>query len=131
MGLSVDNVDLSKIDEASMITPVNLAQIDLGLRHCFNPQLLFGGKQILLCGDMWQFPPVSGFEKPALYQAAVAVATNKKIPNEAYRAGANLFTQFKLFILNDQQRMEKDYVDHLAPLRDTSFTISNYKGLVK
>ena len=47
------------------------------------------------------------------------MATNKKVPNEAYRAGANLFTQFKLFVLDDQQRMEKDYADFLAPLRDT------------
>ena len=69
---------------------------------------------------MWQFPPISGLWKPALYQAAVAVATNKKVPNEAYRAVANLFSQFKLFVLNDQQRMDQDYADHLAPLRDTS-----------
>ena len=117
---AVENYDLILIDEASMITPVTLARIDLRLRHCFESQLPFGGKHILLCGDMWQFPPVSGLWKPALYQAAVAVATNKKVPNEAYKAGANLFTQFKLFVLNDQQRMDKEYADHLAPLRDTA-----------
>ena len=116
----MENYDLLLIDEASMLTPVTLARIDLRLRQCFDPDLPFGGRYILLCGDMWQFPPVSGLWKPALYQAAVAVATNKKVPNEAYRAGANLFTQFKLFVLNDQQRMKKDYADHLAPLRDTS-----------
>ena len=117
---AVENYDLILIDEASMITPVTLARIDLRLRHCFNSEFPFGGKHILLCGDMWQFPPVSGLWKPALYQAAVAVATNKKVPNEAYRAGANIFSQFKLFVLNDQQRAEKDYADHLAPLRDTA-----------
>ena len=117
---AVENYDLILIDEASMITPVTLARIDLRLRHCFSSELPFGGKHILLCGDMWQFPPVSGLWKPALYQAAVTVATNKKVPNEAYRAGANLFTQFKLFILNDQQRAEKNYADHLSPLRDTT-----------
>ena len=42
--------------------------------------------------------------------------TNKRVPNEAYRAGANLFTQFKLFVLNDQHRMEDDYAKFLAPL---------------
>ena len=57
---AVENYDLILIDEASMITPVTLARIDLRLRHCFNSQLPFGGKYILLCGDMWQFPPVSG-----------------------------------------------------------------------
>ena len=116
----VENYDLILIDEASMVTPVTLARIDLRLRHCFNSELPFGGKHILLCGDMWQFPPVSRLRKPALYQAAVVVSTNKKVPNEAYRAGANLFTRFKLFVLNDQQRLEKDYADHLAPLSDTS-----------
>ena len=63
---------------------------------------------------------MSGLRKPALYQSAVVVSTNKKVPNEAYRAGANLFTRFRLFVLNDQQRMEKTYADHLAPLRDTT-----------
>ena len=59
------------------------------------------------------------------------MATNKKVPNEAYRAGANLFTQFKLFVLDDQQRMEKDYADFLAPLRDTDIKKSYYEGLVE
>ena len=116
----VENYDLILIDEASMVTPVTLARIDLRLRHCFNSALPFGGKHILLCGDMWQFPPVSRLWKPALYQAAVTVSTNKKVPNEAYRAGANLFTRFKLFVLNDQQRLDKDYAEYLAPLSDTS-----------
>ena len=140
LGLSVDNIDLTKaissphiiskilqlmdnydlllIDEASMITPVTLARIELRMRQCLNPDLPFGNKHILLLGDMWQFPPVSKLSKPALYQAAVVVATNKRVPNEAYRAGANLFTQFRLFVLNDQQRMNEEYADFLKPLSD-------------
>ena len=55
-----------------------------------------------------------------MYQSAVVVATNKRVPNEAYRAGANLFTQFRLFVLNDQQRMHKDYADFLKPLSDVT-----------
>ena len=49
---AVENYDLILIDEASMITPVTLARIDLRLRHCFDSQLPFGGKHVLLCGDM-------------------------------------------------------------------------------
>ena len=138
LGLSVDYIDLASdttspqtiakivrlmdyyhmllVDEASMLTPVTLARIDLRLRHCFDPDLPFGGKHILLLGDMWQFPPVSDLSKPALYQSAVVVATNKKFPNEAYRAGANLFTKFKLFVLKDQHRMSKEYAEFLDPL---------------
>ena len=61
---------------------------------------------------------MSDLSRPALYQSAVVVATNKRIPNEAYRAGANLFTQFRLFVLNDQQRMNEEYADFLKPLSD-------------
>ena len=49
---AVDSYDLILIDEASMITPVTLARIDLRLRHCFDSELPFGGKHVLLCGDM-------------------------------------------------------------------------------
>lgn len=49
---AIENYDLILIDEASMITPVTLARIDLRLRHCFDSQLPFGGKHVLLCGDM-------------------------------------------------------------------------------
>ena len=106
------------VDEASMLTPVTLARIDLRLRQCLDPDVPFGGKHVLLCGDMWQFPPVSYLSNPALYQAAVVVATNRSVPNEAYRAGANIFTQFKLFILNEQMRCDKEYAEFLAPLRN-------------
>ena len=140
LGLSVDNIDLTKatsspqliskivqlmdnydlllIDEASMLTPVTLVRIDLRMRQSLNPDVPFGNKHILLLGDMWQFPPASDLSKPALYQSAVVVATNKRVPNEAYRAGANLFSQFRLFVLNEQIRMEEDYADFLRPLSD-------------
>ena len=49
---AVESYDLILIDEASMITPVTLARIDLRLRHCFDSQSPFGGKHVLLCGDM-------------------------------------------------------------------------------
>ena len=87
LGLSVDNIDLTKAissphmiskivqlmdnydllltDEASMITPVTLARIELRIRQCLNPDLPFGNKHILLFGDMWQFPPVSDLSNPA------------------------------------------------------------------
>ena len=42
---------------------------------------------------------------------------DRRILNEAYKAAANLFTQFKLFALNYQQRCEPDYDDFLKPLR--------------
>ena len=118
----MDSYDMLLIDEVSMMTPVTLARIELRMRQSLDPNLPFGGKHILLLGDMWQFPPVSDLFKPALYQSAVVVATNKRVPNEAYRAGANLFTQFRLFVLNDQQRMHEEYADFLKPLSDMTVT---------
>ena len=66
------NIDLLIIDEMSMLTPVTLCSIEHYLRTSLNDDYLFGGLDILLIGDMWQFPPVApGLAKPALYQAAV------------------------------------------------------------
>ena len=66
----MDDCDMLLIDEVSMLTPVTLSRIDLRMRQSLDPSLLFGGKHILLLGDMWQFPPVSDLSKPALYQSA-------------------------------------------------------------
>ena len=73
----IDQYHLLLVEEALMLTPVTLARIDLRLRHCFDPDLPFRGKHILLCGDMWLFPPVSDLYKPVLYQSAVVVATRE------------------------------------------------------
>ena len=85
------------IDEVSMLSPVMLAFIDLRLRQCFDSDKHFGGLHIILMGDMFQFAPI-GFKlkKPALYQAAVLCSRNRKLPNIAYRNGANLFMKFRL-----------------------------------
>ena len=140
LGLSLDNFDYTNIsyskrqeildnlrgiqliviDEASMMTPVTLARIDLHLRLSLESDLPFGGLHILLIGDFYQFPPVSrGLAKPSLYQAAVLCARGLRLPNEAYRTGAHLFTKFKLLILDEQRRAEPEYDDWLSALRDT------------
>ena len=98
-----------------------LAFIDLRLRQCFNSEKHFGGLHIILMGDMFQFAPI-GFKlkKPALYQAAVLCSRNRKLPNIAYRNGANLFMKFRLLRLKGQERADKDFESFLKPLRDTS-----------
>ena len=97
-------IQLLVIDEASMMTPVTLARIDLHLRLSLESDLHFGGLHLLLPGDFFQFPPVSGLAKPALYQAAVLCARGLRLPNDAYRTGAHLFTKFTLLILEEQVR---------------------------
>ena len=107
------------IDEISMLNPVMLALIDLRLRQCFDSQKVFGGLHMILMGDMFQFPPIGRkLKKPALYQAAVLCSRNRKLPNVAYRTGANLFMMFRLLRLKGQERADEDFAKFLKPLRD-------------
>ncbi len=117
-----ENIDILVIDEISMMTPVTLARIDLHLKAVFNGQYPFGGLDVILIGDMWQFPPVENAfqDRAALYQAAVRVASGrtKRIPNKAYTEGAIQFMKFKMLILEGQERAEQEYDDWLSKLRD-------------
>ena len=116
-----EGVDMLIIDEVSMLTPVTLAKIETYLRKGLGNDYLFGGVSILLIGDMFQFPPVApGLKKPSLYEAAVALAMNRQMPNICYQNGANLFTKFRLIILDGQARATPEFNDWLAQLRDTN-----------
>ena len=101
------------------MTPVTLVRIDLHLRLSLESDLHFGGLHLLLPGDFFQFPPVSGLAKPALYQAAVLCARGLRLPNDAYRTGAHLFTKFTLLILEEQVRANPQFDKWLSALRDT------------
>ena len=113
-------IHLLVVDEASMMTPVTLARIDLHLRLAMESDLEFAGLHFLLIGDFFQFPPVClGLPKPALYQAAVLYARGLRLPNDAYRTGAHLFTKFTLLILEEQVRANPQFDEWLSALRDT------------
>lgn len=51
-------IDLIIIDEVSMVRCDVMNAIDLSLRHHLKNNLPFGGKQLLLIGDLYQLPPV-------------------------------------------------------------------------
>ena len=115
----LDNVDMLVIDEVSMLTPVTLAKINMYIQDALGSDYLFGGLDVLLIGDMFQFPPVQrGLRKPALYQAAVMLALGLNLPNDAYRIGAETFTKFQMVILDGQSRATKEFNQWLAQLRD-------------
>ncbi len=112
------DIDLLVIDEASMLTPVTLARIDLHLTLAFE-NYAFGGKDILLIGDFWQFPPVDEYLKyPALYQATVREGRGQSTQNDAYKKGTTTFMLFKMMILNGQERATPQYNEWLSKLRD-------------
>ena len=113
------DIDLLVIDEISMLTPVTLCRIEYQLRTSLENEYLFGGLDILLIGDMWQFPPVApGLPKPALYQGAVMLGLGLRMPNEAYRIGASIFTQFTLVTLDGQERTSREYNNWLKQVRN-------------
>ena len=114
-----EEVDVLIIDEASMLTPVTLAKIDLYMRSAIDEKYAFGGKDVILIGDMFQFPPIQEFLKePALYQAAVALALGLNMKNEDYKVGASLFTKFRLVVLDGQVRATPEFDEWVAKLRD-------------
>ena len=114
------DIDLLVIDEISMLTPVTVCRIEYYLRVSSESEYIFGGLDILLIGDMWQFPPVApGLPKPALYQGAVMPGLGLHMPNDACRIGATIFTKFRLVTLNGQERTSRAYNKWLNALRNT------------
>jgi energy-coupling factor transporter ATP-binding protein EcfA2 len=54
----LEEVELIVIDEISMVRCDLMNAIDLSLRVHLNKDLPFGGKQLLMIGDLYQLPPV-------------------------------------------------------------------------
>ena len=117
--ITFENVQLLVIDEVSMLTPVTLTKISTYLRLALESEYLFGGISVLLIGDFFQFPPIQrNLKNPALYQAAVMLGMGLKMPNDAYRVGAEIFTKFRKVTLDGQMRASKEFNEWLAQLRN-------------
>ena len=61
----IRQVDCLIIDEISMVRSDMFAAIDMRMRECAskgNKNRLFGGKQVIVCGDFFQLPPVVASE---------------------------------------------------------------------
>lgn len=52
------------IDEVSMLHAFQLDNVDQVLRHFREPFMAFGGLQVVLCGDLFQLPPVNKTMEP-------------------------------------------------------------------
>ncbi len=64
---TVDNFDTLIIDEASMLRADLLDAMDHILRISTHNQEPFGGKQVILFGDLFQLPPVEESEQSGLF----------------------------------------------------------------
>ena len=54
----ISRLDVIVVDEVSMMTDELLSAIDLALRVCFSSKTRFGGRSVILSGDLFQLPPV-------------------------------------------------------------------------
>ena len=94
-----------------MFTSFLLAVLDHRLRQArtSSKDLPFGKVSILLMGDFMQLPPVGG---TPLYAGALKRAMNpEKFPLDTpFSKGVDLFNQFTLTTLTQQQRCKSDQV---------------------
>lgn len=105
------------IDEVSMVSYENLRIIHLRLQEFKNNDLLFGGINVILLGDIMQLPPVKGhwcFEQPDWLSAEI-----------------HLWREFKFYELttNMRQREDIEFIDILNNLRFGELTTSQLEIL--
>jgi ATP-dependent exoDNAse (exonuclease V) alpha subunit len=83
------------IDEISMLHPYQLDMVEQIARHMLDAGKPFGGLQVVLCGDFFQLPPVSG---------KVTAHAGKF----AYESGAWDSGEFRVCYLEEQHRQGND-----------------------
>ena len=92
-----------------MLTPNQVARIDGRLRQLCNCKKPFGGKNIILVGDFFQFPPVAQGNSllKTLYGGLVRQATSRKMTNKMTIQGISLFANFIKYELDENNRSGK------------------------
>lgn len=126
---TIDNFDTLIIDEASMLRADLLDAIDYILKTSAGNDEPFGGKQIILCGDLYQLPPVteekSGNELLNYFNM---------VYSSPYFFAANIArkTHLKIFELNEifRQKEDKEYADLLNKIRSCSVTQQDLDALL-
>lgn len=113
----INETDILFIDEISMVQALHIEIIDSLCRRATEVyHKPFGGKQIVMVGDLYQLPPVISrdTQELALYQA--------KYGDNPYFFGSSLFTLFgdeftKIQFSKIYRQKESDFVDILNRIR--------------
>ncbi|XP_014299180.2 uncharacterized protein LOC103578710 [Microplitis demolitor] len=122
----LQNVTLFIIDEISMISNITLIYIHLRLSEIFNVDDWFGGKHIVVFGDLLQLPPVH--ENPS-YMTLSSTDAEKYIGSmSSVNIWSNLFSYEELTI-NMRQKTDKVYGELLSRVRVNSMTADDIKLL--
>ena len=112
------NIRYLIIDEYSMISKTFLAalsrNVSIGMEGSqgFRRGMSFGGLNVILCGDLHQFPPVACGKRDPLYYP---ISMDEPI---AYQVGRKIYEEFStIVILQEQMRVTdytwRDFLDHL------------------
>lgn len=113
------NVVLIIIDEISMVSNITLLYIHFRLVEIFNSEEWFGGKHILVFGDLLQLPPVH--EDPT-YKTLSPSELEKRVDSlSTINLWENLFTYDELNI-NMRQKTDQSYGELLSRVRIGNMT---------
>lgn len=105
------NADVFIIDEISMVTSNMLDAVNIFLQKNLRSKKPFGGKTLILVGDMFQLPPIVGSNVSDIYY---------KMYDTAYFFGANIMQEVNFeFIELQKVRRQKDevFIDILSNIR--------------
>lgn len=105
------NADIFVIDEISMVTSNMLDAINIFLQKNLRSKKPFGGKTVIMVGDMFQLPPIVGGNVSEIYY---------KLYDTAYFFGANVMREVNFeFIELNKVRRQKDevFIDILSNIR--------------
>lgn len=104
------------IDEVSMVRADVFAKIDRIMRHVLRSNKPFGGKQVILFGDIFQLPPVTTSDDEARYLDDM-FGGPYFFEAPCYTEAAFNFVELSI---NHRQKEDKPFFDALNSLRDGS-----------
>lgn len=105
------SIDTLVIDEISMVRVDVFNQIDKILRKANNCNTIFGGKQIILFGDLFQLPPVAKREEAEFFTDRYGGIFFFNSP--AYKSGNFKFRELKEIF----RQTDKEFIDILNNIR--------------
>jgi hypothetical protein len=110
-----EDLDTIIIDEVSMLRSDVLEAIDFSLRNNGgNPALLFGGKQILFVGDIFQLPPITVNDETEQALFSDIFKSPYFFDSDAYRELSPTLFEFKI---PKRQQEDLEFVELLDRIR--------------
>jgi ATP-dependent DNA helicase PIF1 len=114
----IQSIDTIIIDEVSMLRSDLLEAIDFSLRNNGgNPNKLFGGKQLLIFGDIFQLPPVTNESNDEEERMLFSSVYKSKyfFESPSYK---QLNAEFFEFLISYRQKDDQAFVELLNNIRE-------------